>query len=129
MRGDGEPLESQLRSGSQSTVATRGLGRSREKRLCRTIKGLVINRFGDVGLFIRAPNTVIEGNFIGGTASGDGNFIAFNCQEGVLIAGNAATGNRILRNSIFSKLCPPSWPRSTRCVVAGYSESRLQSPS
>jgi titin len=49
------------------------------------------------GVFINAP-----GNFVGGTVSGSGNTIAFNGQEGVVIAGNASTGNRILRNSIFS---------------------------
>jgi hypothetical protein len=47
------------------------------------------------GVFINAPD-----NFVGGTASGEGNTIAFNGQEGVVIAGGAATGNRILRNSI-----------------------------
>jgi hypothetical protein len=49
------------------------------------------------GVFINAPD-----NFIGSTVSGEGNTIAFNGQEGVVIAGGAATGNRILRNSIFS---------------------------
>jgi parallel beta-helix repeat protein len=49
------------------------------------------------GVFINAP-----GNFISATASGEGNTIAFNGQEAVVIAGVAATGNRILDNSIFS---------------------------
>jgi hypothetical protein len=49
------------------------------------------------GVFVNAP-----GNFVGGTVSGQGNAIAFNGQEGVVIAGNSSTANRILRNSIFS---------------------------
>jgi hypothetical protein len=49
------------------------------------------------GVFINA-----QGNFVGGTVSGEGNTIAFNGQDGVVIAGSAATGNRFLRNSTFS---------------------------
>jgi CSLREA domain-containing protein len=49
------------------------------------------------GVFINAPD-----NFVGAPATGVGNTIAFNGQDGVVIAGGAATGNRILRNSIFS---------------------------
>ncbi|PYS66634.1 MAG: hypothetical protein DMF76_00010 [Acidobacteria bacterium] len=89
-----------------------------------------------VGMFIgtRATNNVIEGNYIGtdlsgaqalsntryalglfndasrnvigGTTPGSGNTIAFNGEEGVLVAANALPvsgfGNAILGNSIFS---------------------------
>jgi hypothetical protein len=39
-------------------------------------------------------------NFVGGTASGAGNLIANNVGDGVLVAGGAALGNRVLSNSI-----------------------------
>ena len=39
---------------------------------------------------------------IGGTASGAGNRIAHNDQDGVLVFGGAAVGNGVLSNSIFS---------------------------
>jgi hypothetical protein len=49
------------------------------------------------GVFIKAP-----GNFIGATASGEGNTIASNGQEGIVIDGGTSTGNLIPRYSIFS---------------------------
>jgi hypothetical protein len=49
------------------------------------------------GVFINAPD-----NFIRATASGEGNTIAFSGQDGVVIAGSTATGNRILHNLSFS---------------------------
>ncbi|MBC7929612.1 MAG: PD40 domain-containing protein, partial [Rubrivivax sp.] len=41
-------------------------------------------------------------NTIGGTTAGAANTIAFNGQDGVQIAGNAGTGNRVSANSIHS---------------------------
>jgi len=41
-------------------------------------------------------------NIIGGTATGEGNTIAFNAFRGIWIASNNATANRVLRNSIFA---------------------------
>jgi trimeric autotransporter adhesin len=35
------------------------------------IRGLVINRFGNHGVLVNAPNSIIEGNFIGTNAAGD----------------------------------------------------------
>jgi hypothetical protein len=96
-----------------------------------TVKGLVINRWASgvrlggndatanriVGNYIgtNASGTQVLGNgtsgvtivdarnnTIGGTETGARNRIAFNGDFGVLIAGNSATGNRVLSNSIFS---------------------------
>ena len=41
-------------------------------------------------------------NVIGGTAPGEGNIIAFNTQEGVLVDGSSATANTIRGNSMHS---------------------------
>ncbi len=44
-------------------------------------------------------------NFVGGTAAGEGNIIAFNQDQGVLVSPNTsmtAKGNKILGNSIFN---------------------------
>ena len=93
-----------------------------------TIKGLVINRFGNHGVFVStAPDNVIEGNFIGTNASGDAdlgnsgagvllqsssgslvggpanaaqNIISGNGASGVAVAGSGATGNVISNNHI-----------------------------
>ena len=46
------------------------------------------------------------GNLIGGSAAGAPNLIAFNGGAGVWVLGNAATNNRISRNSIFGNLVP-----------------------
>ena len=93
-----------------------------------TIKGLVINRFDDDGLFIGAANTTIEGNFIGTNAAGDAdlgnglngirvlssdnliggpanaaqNIISGNGDNGVFVDGESTTasGNVISNNHI-----------------------------
>jgi CSLREA domain-containing protein len=44
---------------------------------------------------------------IGGTVDAAANKIALNRSQGVIIAGDAATGNSILRNSIFGNGIPP----------------------
>jgi hypothetical protein len=48
--------------------------------------------------------TIIDApdNTVGGTTSGARNILAFNGDFGVVIAGESATGNRVLSNSIFS---------------------------
>ena len=59
-----------------------------------------LGNFNDAGISIISPN-----NTIGGNAAGAANTIAFNNIEGVRIQSlpdEEATGNRILRNSIFS---------------------------
>ena len=95
-----------------------------------TVRGLVINRFVERGIFVRVGNgTTIQGNFIGtdvtgtapqpngvngieisplspnttvgGTGIGAGNVIAFNGANGVAIQDDSA-GNLIRGNSIFS---------------------------
>jgi titin len=101
------------------TVAGTGAGGT-------TIKGLVINRFGEDGVVIfNGANAVIEGNFIGTNAAGDAalgngigvrvvtsgnriggpanaaqNIISGNDTTGVLVAGSSATGNTISNNHI-----------------------------
>jgi hypothetical protein len=90
------------------------------------IRGLVINQFGDVGVFINAPNTIVEGNFIGTNADGDAelgngadgvqllssgntvggpanaaqNVISGNDKNGVAVKQSGATGNTISNNHI-----------------------------
>ncbi len=51
------------------------------------------------GLFI---DNSAANNTIGGTASGAGNTIAYNSQEGLNLDSDAGTGNSILRNAIHS---------------------------
>jgi hypothetical protein len=46
------------------------------------------------------------GNFIGGTVTGAGNVISDNGGTGVSIFGTAATGNSVLRDSIFGNGSP-----------------------
>jgi len=43
-----------------------------------------------------------ENNTVGGSAAGEGNVIAFNYGDGVLVSGSDATGNAIRGNSIYS---------------------------
>jgi hypothetical protein len=63
-----------------------------------------INNLGnDIGVSI----TGASGNSIGGTVDAAANKIALNSSQGVIIAGDAATGNSILRNSIFGNGIPP----------------------
>jgi CSLREA domain-containing protein len=92
------------------------------------IKGLVINRFGDDGVFVgnSAPNTTIEGNFIGtdptgtidrgngadgvnllssgntigGSANAAQNVISGNGGNGVAVKQSGATSNTISNNHI-----------------------------
>jgi len=41
-------------------------------------------------------------NMIGGAATGDGNVIAYNTNDGIWVDGATTTGNSIMRNSIYS---------------------------
>jgi hypothetical protein len=52
------------------------------------------------GVVISSGNGSTIGSAIGGTAGG--NLIAHNRQDGVIVFGGAAVGNRVLSNSIFS---------------------------
>lgn len=54
------------------------------------------------GVFISEAS----GNTIGGTFAAAANTISLNRSQGVIIVGNAATGNSILRNSIFGNGIP-----------------------
>src|ERR1041384_1264920 len=57
-----------------------------------TIRGFVINRFGAAGIQIdNAGNNVIEGNFIGTSASGQAQ--AANATDGITI--NSSPNNRV----------------------------------
>ncbi len=113
-------------SGTNAGLSAFGLAVSGAGAEGTTIKGLVINRFGDVGVFVNAPNTVIEGNFVGTSADGetdlgngaDGvqllssdntvggpanaaqNVISGNDENGVAVKQSGATGNTILNNQI-----------------------------
>lgn len=62
---------------------------------------------GDLG---NAQNGVrisgARGNFVGGSVAGAGNVISGNDEQGVVITNASATGNRILRNSIFENGSP-----------------------
>jgi hypothetical protein len=51
--------------------------------------------------------TGASGNTIGGTVDAAANKIALNSSRGVIVVGDAATGNSILRNSIFGNGIPP----------------------
>ncbi len=91
-----------------------------------TVRGLVVNRFGAAGVFVKAQNTVIEGNFIGtnpagdadlgngvtgvrvqssgnligGTSAGAKNIVSGNGDNGIGIDGLDASNNRIEGNRI-----------------------------
>jgi hypothetical protein len=54
------------------------------------------------GVFISGA----QGNLIGGTVAEAANTIAGNLNNGVMVIGNSATGNSILRNSIFDNGSP-----------------------
>jgi CSLREA domain-containing protein len=98
--------------------------------------GNVISDNGDAGVLIfgtGAVNNAVQGNkigtdvsgtsnlgnlngvsvtdasetTIGGTVDAAANKIALNRSQGIIIAGDAATGNSILRNSIFGNGIPP----------------------
>ena len=63
-----------------------------------------INNLGNLyGVFI----TGASNNTIGGTVDAAANKIALNRSRGVIIVGDAATGNSIIRNSIFGNGIPP----------------------
>ena len=47
------------------------------------------------------------GNSIGGTVAAAANAISLNRNQGVIIVGDTATGDSILRNSIFGNGIPP----------------------
>jgi CSLREA domain-containing protein len=90
------------------------------------IRGLVINRFANTGIFVEGGSNVIEGNFIGTNAAGTAalgngfgvgvfysanniiggttpaarNLISGNSFDGVSIGGDAAIGNQVLGNYI-----------------------------
>ena len=114
--------------GTSAGVSAFGLAVSGAGAAGTTIKGLVINRFGDDGVFVSpdAPNTTIEGNFIGTNAAGtsalgngsDGvtllssgnviggpanaaqNIISGNGANGVAVKQSDAAGNTISNNHI-----------------------------
>lgn len=56
----------------------------------------------EAGVRVETP-----GNMIGGSVDAAANKIALNRSRGVIIVGDAATGNSILRNSIFGNGIPP----------------------
>jgi CSLREA domain-containing protein len=114
-------------NGAGTDANTSGLVATGEDAGGTRIKGLVINRFGNHGVFINAPNTVVEGNFIGTNAAGNAdlgnsgagvvlqsssgslvggqanaaqNIISGNGATGVTVAGTSATGNVISNNHI-----------------------------
>jgi hypothetical protein len=123
---NGAVLKIQL-NGAGTDANTSGLVVTGEGAGGTKIKGLVINRFGNHGVFINASNTVVEGNFIGTNAAGDAdlgnsgagvvlqsssgslvggpanaaqNIISGNGATGVTVAGTSATGNVISNNHI-----------------------------
>ena len=91
-----------------------------------TIKGLIVNRFGNHGVQINADDTTVEGSFIGTNAAGDAdlgnsgagvliqssenliggpanaaqNVISGNGGHGVSVEGAASTGNVVSNNHI-----------------------------
>jgi hypothetical protein len=115
-------------SGANAPANAFGLAVSGAGAAGTTIKGLVINRFGDDGVFVNpdADNTAIEGNFIGTNAAGDTdlgngsdgvtllssgnvvggaanaaqNVISGNGENGVAVKQAGATGNTISNNHI-----------------------------
>ena len=115
-------------SGASAPSNAFGLAVSGSGAAGTTIKGLVINRFGDDGVFVRvdAPNITIEGNFIGTDTTGtidrgngsDGvqllssgnvvggaenaaqNVISGNDENGVAVKQPNATANTISNNHI-----------------------------
>jgi hypothetical protein len=117
-------------SGASAPANAFGLAVSGSGAAGTTIKGIVVNRFGDVGIFVNAPDTTIEGNFIGTNAAGtadlgngsDGvtllssgnvvggpanaaqNVISGNDDNGVAIKQSNATGNTISNNHIGTDL-------------------------
>ncbi|MEI8288912.1 MAG: hypothetical protein WCH99_05520 [Verrucomicrobiota bacterium] len=86
------------------------------------LKGLAINRFAVEGVWLISPSNTIQGCFIGtdttgtnalagntnygiavfsaGNMIGPSNVVSGNAYAGILISGNAATGNKILGNFI-----------------------------
>ena len=119
-------LKIELSGGASALANAFGLAVSGADAAGTTIKGLVINRFGDDGVFVNAPGTVIEGNFIGTNADGDAalgngadgvnllssgnvvggpanaaqNVISGNGENGVAVKNSDATGNTISNNHI-----------------------------
>ncbi|MBS0658006.1 MAG: right-handed parallel beta-helix repeat-containing protein [Verrucomicrobia bacterium] len=61
--------------------------------------GTATNLGNAVGVLLGAA---VSANFLGGTATGEGNTIAFNTGQGVFVAGTAGLGNRVLGNAIYS---------------------------
>ena len=91
-------------SGASAPSNAFGLAVSGAGAAGTTIKGLVINRFGDDGVFVRvdAPNITIEGNFIGTNA--DGNADLGNGSDGVqlLSSGNTIGGSANAAQNVIS---------------------------
>jgi hypothetical protein len=113
-------------SGASAPANAFGLAVSGSGAAGTTIRGLVVNRFGDVGVFVNAPDTTIEGNFVGTNAEGDAdlgngadgvqllssgnvvggpaneaqNVISGNGENGVAVQQSGATGNTISNNHI-----------------------------
>jgi len=83
-------------AGSSSTF-TKVLG----NRLGTNFNGSSAFGNTEVGVRVETP-----GNFVGGTATGARNVISGNLNHGVMIIGGAATGNSVLRNSIFGNGSP-----------------------
>jgi CSLREA domain-containing protein len=69
--------------------------------------GTDANGINNLGNEYGVSITGASGNTIGGTVDAAANKIALNRMRGVIIVGDAATGNSILRNSIFGNGIPP----------------------
>jgi hypothetical protein len=69
--------------------------------------GTYASGISNLGNFHGVSITGASGNMIGGTVSAAANKIALNRGRGMIVVGDAATGNSILRNSIFGNGIPP----------------------
>jgi hypothetical protein len=89
-------------SGASAPANAFGLAVSGADASGTTIKGLVINRFGEQGVFINAPNTIIEGNFIGTDPTGT--LDRGNVSDGVqlLSSGNTVGGPANAAQNVIS---------------------------
>jgi len=67
-----------------------------------TIRGMVINRFGNVGINLNSSNNLVEGNFIGTNAAGTtalgngGQAIRIDSGDGNLVGGTAPEARNII---------------------------------
>jgi len=87
--------------GTGVSILATGVSNAANNQIQGNFIGTDANGTGDLGNFHGVFISDAPGNLVGGTTNAARNTISGNDHHGVIVIGASATGNRVLRNSIF----------------------------